>query len=460
MEIRKRKKNNFGGKHTGAIIAVGGCVFVTYLVVSLCQHVLLNAGGPAKATRSGAAEDAQYQLNRGRIENLEHWHRGAAADDDGTDDESSSGSGDDEEDQYFRDPGSMDEPLSFLEKSRVDRLRLPRTIDSVDESIPYDVHRCPPEIPENYPYAWSTIDVLKHWNPDDTDIPDTIHQGLCSLDWTDPAQRKIAVHYRKSEVPFVVKNHPVIWRTADRWSDYGYMHEKLGDKGYRNEYSENNHMMYWKLHGKRRGPPGWEPPTENVKLSYPEWYEKATALEEDPDSSATSEHYYLRLNGGTQGPNPWLFDELSFFDPAIQNDVFMVDPTDARGINCRLGSRGTIAETHYDMSRNFIMILKGRKRYVLGHPDQCVNMELYPVGHPSARHSLVNWSDPESWFRDGRNFRNGMVNEVVLDAGDGLYLPTYWLHFIVSLSLNYQCNARSGISYEYQEHINECGFGK
>ena len=63
MEIRKRKKNNFGGKHTGAIIAVGGCVFVAYLVVSLCQHVLLNAGGPAKATRSGAAEDAQYQLN-------------------------------------------------------------------------------------------------------------------------------------------------------------------------------------------------------------------------------------------------------------------------------------------------------------------------------------------------------------------------------------------------------------
>jgi len=58
----------------------------------------------------------------------------------------------------------------------------------------------------------------------------------------------------------------------------------------------------------------------------------------------------------------------------------------------------------------------------------------------------------------GEHFRDAMVNEVVLEAGDALYLPTYWFHFIVSLNLNYQCNARSGISYEYQTHIRDCGF--
>ena len=72
---------------------------------------------------------------------------------------------------------------------------------------------------------------------------------------------------------------------------------------------------------------------------------------------------------------------------------------------------------------------------------------------------IVNWSSPDSWMNDGPNFQHGMVNEVVLDAGDGLYLPTFWFHFIVSLTLNYQCNARSGVSYEYQSHIRDCGFG-
>lgn len=61
-------------------------------------------------------------------------------------------------------------------------------------------------------------------------------------------------------------------------------------------------------------------------------------------------------------------------------------------------------------------------------------------------------------MNDGPNFQHGMVNEVVLDAGDGLYLPTFWFHFIVSLTLNYQCNARSGVSDEYQSHIRDCGF--
>lgn len=109
------------------------------------------------------------------------------------------------------------------------------------------------------------------------------------------------------------------------------------------------------------------------------------------------------------------------------------------------------------MSRNFILMLRGKKRYILAHPSQCINMELYPPGHPSVRHTRINWSDPKSWS-DGKNFAKGMVNEVVLQAGDGLYLPTYWLHFIVSLTLNYQCNARSGITYEYKHHVTRCGF--
>ena len=97
-------------------------------------------------------------------------------------------------------------------------------------------------------------------------------------------------------------------------------------------------------------------------------------------------------------------------------------------------------------------------RYILANPDQCPHMSLYDKSHPSARHSNFDWSTgdtssfPES-FRE-----HAMGNEVVLQAGDALYLPTYWFHYIVSLELNFQCNTRSGFGIERQNTIANCGF--
>lgn len=437
MEIRRKRKKTFSTRVIRAVLPLGTCAVFFFLTTLVCLRNLLDN----RQTRT-VTEDVQHQLKNRKI-----FHPGSA-------------------DKYeYEDPGSMDIPLTAPEISKIEKLRLSRRLETKDSSVPYDIHRCPAVILEGYPIAWSILDVLKNWNPDDTEIPDKIYQGLCSIDWSDPTQRKIAVHYRTNELPFLVKNHPVIGRAADRWSDYDYMYEKLGDSEYRNEHATGNQLMYWKLRGARKKPPDWKPPTNDVNLAFPDWYKKAQEIEAHPETSATAEHFYLRLNGGksgrtTRGQNEWLYDELTFFDPDVQNDILMVQPEAARGINCRLGSRGIIAALHYDESRNFILILKGQKRYILGHPDQCINMELYPQGHPSARHSSINWSDPKSWMNGGTHFRNGMVNEVVLDAGDGLYLPTYWFHFIVSLSLNYQCNARSGTTMEYQPHIIDCGFGR
>jgi len=429
MEIRRKRKKAVSNKFVRAILPFAVCAVIFLLATLLTLRNLLE-------TKHSKGHDAQYQLKNRQIVH------GSSAD-----------------------PGSIDVPLSSEERSRVEKLRLPRALETVDSTLPYDIHKCPAVIPEGYPFAWNIVDVLGHWNPDETKVPDKIHQGLCAIDWRDPAQRTIAVHYRTNELPFIVKNHPVIWGAADRWSDYDYVRDKLGPLKYRNEHAKGNQLMYWKLRGAETLPFGWEPPTNDVDVSFSEWYAKAQEIEDHPETSTTAEHYYLRLNGGKAegrriGLNEWLYDDLPFFDPKVQNDITMVDPDSARGINCRLGSRGIIAALHYDESRNFILILHGQKRYILGHPDQCINMELYPQGHPSARHSRIDWTDPNSWQNDGKHFKDGMVNEVVLDAGDGLYLPTFWFHLIVSLTLNYQCNARSGTSYEYQNHITGCGFGR
>ena len=53
---------------------------------------------------------------------------------------------------------------------------------------------------------------------------------------------------------------------------------------------------------------------------------------------------------------------------------------------------------------------------------------------------------------------NAAVALAVLQPGDALYLPTAWFHYIVSLNMNYQCNAQSGSTTENAHHLRECGF--
>ena len=93
---------------------------------------------------------------------------------------------------------------------------------------------------------------------------------------------------------------------------------------------------------------------------------------------------------------------------------------------------------------------------MLASPDQCGSMALFEKNHPSARHSQVNWSNPD--LKLFPQFAEAMGNEVVLQAGDALYLPNNWFHHMISLDLNYQCNTRSGWGSEYQKEIRDCGF--
>lgn len=98
------------------------------------------------------------------------------------------------------------------------------------------------------------------------------------------------------------------------------------------------------------------------------------------------------------------------------------------GINCRWGMAGNVAEAHYDGGRNWIVLLGGgQRRYILGHPRECPNLALYPVNHPSGRHSAPNWSEigklPRNQSPAARALSHAQVTQVVLQASDALYLP-------------------------------------
>lgn len=339
----------------------------------------------------------------------------------------------------------MERTVSYVASNRKPEYRIK---DELRSELSYDIYNCPEEPPEHYPMEWPLVTLLDNWNPNDTTKRPGIYQGLCRFDYKTELYK--AERYRKAEKPFLLRNDPEVLRVAERWSQPGYLSDILGNQKYLTEYSETNHLMYFKGNG-RKLDKNWEPPITKIVMTYDEWIEKATQPLEDmgPDKP----HWYFRVNGKGSN-NSFLFEELPFFKP--EKNFYIVDEMKTRGINCRFGMNGNIAEAHYDSSRNFVMIFGGKKRYILSHPKSCENLGLYKAPHPSARHSALDWSNPD--LKQFPEFSKAMANEVVLQAGDVLYLPTYWFHFIVSLGLNWQCNARSGVTDHYDQHIEECGF--
>jgi len=366
--------------------------------------------------------------------------------------------------------------LSFAESMRK-RSYIP--MHSIDE-ISYDVFDCPAYPPDDYPKAWSVRDVINNWNPDNPIPPPSvsnekthqIYQGLCVFDYAKDFHK--AENYRLSEKPFVLRNDPAVLQVVQRWNQPEYLLKQLGYKNtYRTEYSENNHFMYWKPHKRKPKPEGWKPPTENIMMSFGDWLENAEKMETHFDDEQVRDeylsenqkpHWYFRLNGienslmrgvdkAQREGSDFVHAELPFF--AKKQSFYIVEPEGHRGVNCRFGMKGVMAETHFDGSRNMIAVFGGERRYILAHPKQCINLELYQPGHPSARHTAVAFGNPD--YEKFPHFKHAQVNEIVLQAGDVLYLPTYWFHHIISLNLNYQCNVRSGTTHEYAEHIRNCG---
>ena len=364
--------------------------------------------------------------------------------------------------------------------------------------VPYDIYNCPTHPPPNYPYEYPLLDILHNWNPNNTTFDSLtqrpkLYNTICRFDFqkykNDKTLLKMelqkALNYRKAEVPFIIRDDPSVLQVVKRWNTPGYLSTLLGKhaKDYKTEYSTSNHLMFYRASGFRQKQKSasfakpqnsksrfgtmlkdWTPPISEVRMTYDEWVQKASQPIEE--MAPNKPHWYFRVNAKVPSSSssqsisnsarktPFLFYELPFFQP--NQNFYIVDEGDTRGINCRFGMNGNIAEAHFDGSRNFIMLFGGERRYILSHPKNCVNLGLYPANHPSGRHSALDWGNPDLFTYP--EFADAEANEVVLQAGDVLYLPTHWFHFIVSLNLNWQCNARSGITDDYQHHIRHCGF--
>ena len=112
-------------------------------------------------------------------------------------------------------------------------------------------------------------------------------------------------------------------------------------------------------------------------------------------------------------------------------------------------------------------MITGAKRYILSPPRECSKLGIVTERqNPIFRHSLLNFGhlvhldDPtkvEEMPEEERRWleRAGTATalDTVVKAGEVLYIPSHWFHYITSLQKSAQCNVRSGVDFEGDIHF-------
>ena len=260
-------------------------------------------------------------------------------------------------------------------------------------------HTMRPPIVETPPttelFSYRTLlDVVTDWSPDDPEVPVNFKETLQHFNYGDERERAIAAKYRDKEVPFKVYNVSEFDDVSRLWQD-DYLISRL-DKRHQQQHvesSKNNHFMFWSSRGNKVK--NWVPPTTITKMGFKEWLVLAKKADAEKLGNASMHYYFMTgSNKGDHGSTSFVAKDLPAFSSG-KKTFFITRPDLNKGIQCRFGMRGVIAESHYDSGRNMIAMLKGQKRYILNPPAACKNLGIISDRkHPSYRHSILDWSDP------------------------------------------------------------------
>jgi hypothetical protein len=286
--------------------------------------------------------------------------------------------------------------------------------------------------------------IVKKWNPDHPDVPPDFRETLPHFNWGNPKERKLAEDFRNAELPFKVYNISEFTEVSLKWDDF-YLESNLGKmkSSVHVEKSKDNHFMFWSVRGGRiPAGTGYKPPTEVVSdLSFRDYLNIVKQADEEKWNSSTV-HYYYTLGVPPHDHRYFVGKDLPSFSD-YHNNFFVSNVNANKGIQCRIGMRGVIAETHYDSGRNMVAMLLGAKRYILSPPRACSYLGIISDRkHPSYRHSIIDWSD----LQQAKANKFDVVDSIdtILHMGEVLYIPSFWFHYIVSLEYSMQCNSRSG----------------
>lgn len=105
------------------------------------------------------------------------------------------------------------------------------------------------------------------------------------------------------------------------------------------------------------------PPTNIVsdKINFDSWNNLAKRADAAELPPSCPHHYFVAANQRGDSVRNFIGRDLVVFRSDSPN-LFIPTPQHNKGIQCRFGMRGVIAEVHYDGGRNSIAVLCGSKR--------------------------------------------------------------------------------------------------
>jgi hypothetical protein len=338
-----------------------------------------------------------------------------------------------------------------------------------------------PPSPKEYPPLQPLAKLIENW-PQDEDFTGTIHEGLMHFNFSDPEEMAMATRFRDAEVPFKVYAVPELTEATKKWTDE-YVSDNFFSRTLKKfqqnmnpfgagapqasgtaQESPNNYFAFFTS-------PKWNtddmgvPPVRNNDFDFARWAKHAKYA----DSARLpfdKPHFYWQSGVDREerykSKEEWTF--ISKDLPSLSSPTqtfFVFHPDEQKGIQCRFGERGVVAATHYDGGRNSIAMVTGAKRYILSPPRECSKLGIFTNRKsPIYRHSLLNFAhikfldskEGEGMSQEERTWlekaSKAQSIETVLKAGEALYIPSHWFHYIVSLQKSAQCNVRSGIDHD------------
>lgn len=321
--------------------------------------------------------------------------------------------------------------------------------------------------PRGYPQMTPLGDLMKAWDQD-ADNTGTIAETLLHFDFTNPDQLKMAERFRDAMVPFKLVNVPELVAAGQKWTDdYVAQGFAFSHNGQCQE-SPNHFFAFFTK-------PKWDekhmglPPSRNNDWDYARWAAHARYADAAP-LAADQPHYYWQA-GVTPEERFEPVEDWSFISKdlpswsATEQNFIMFHLESQKGIQCRFGERGVVAATHYDNGRNMVAMITGAKRYILSPPNACGKLGIFSDKQTAIyRHSLLNFGHMKHLDNDElseamspqerawlERAATAPAVETVLKAGEVLYIPSHWFHYIISVQKSAQCNARSGV--EKEQHL-------
>ena len=375
---------------------------------------------------------------------------------------------------FFKVHRKSQPPMKWERESEATQNTPPR-VDFTQHSYEYpDKLMEPPAHLGDYPPLEPLADIMKRWPQDEIDDPPTpFKETLIHFDYQNPDDMVAAEMFRDSKLPFKLVNVPEVSKAGLRWTDE-YLSQQFDTSNPHGKHdfpaasgscqeSPDNFFAFFT-------PQPWVvsemgiPPTRNNDWTFPKWAKHARYAD-SVSLSPQQPHFYWQAGVDkeerTFPKKDWTF--ISRDLPGLSSPTktfFVFEPESQKGIQCRFGERGVTAATHFDGGRNMVAMVTGAKRYILSPPNQCRNLGIVTQrGNSIFRHSLLNFghishlnddqqhdttmSDEErAWLeRSGQ----ALAIETVLKAGEVLYIPSHWFHYITSLQKSAQCNVRSGV---------------